>query len=125
MDKNLKKPEGLCPKGEAAYEAILSVLKEEGLLDEKDLSGGCKVFYSPSEWEEREETYGEGSVLIVTYDGGGHAPYFAMDHDYPKYRRTEKMREALDKIGLFTEECTGWYSAIYVADDFEDFKLRD
>lgn len=109
MNKDLDMPEGLCPKGIEAYNAILTVLKE----NEATYTGGCKAFYSPEEWEERGEEYGQGSILIVVYEGSAIQPFFSMDYDYPKYTRTGKISQALEKLGMHYNECTNWYAAIY------------
>ena len=66
MTSNHEMPEGLSPKGEAAYDAIMACLKKH----EATNTGGCRVFYSPQEWAERKETYGTKAELIVVHDGG-------------------------------------------------------
>lgn len=96
--------------------------------DEEDCAsgGGCRAFYTPQEWEDRGEQYGQEAELIVVYDGGDLGYYFNMDRSYDMtcmaaeagfkpepYATYEKMRKALEAIGFYAEECTGWYSAIY------------
>jgi hypothetical protein len=105
------KPEGLSPEGEKAYDAIMQVLRENGATN----TGEGKAFYSPKEWEERGESYGQGAVLIVVYDGGDHRRFFNMDAAYPTYMSHLKMTNALGAKDLFFEECTGWYAAVYRA----------
>lgn len=73
--------------------------------------GGCSAFRSPESWKARGERYGTGSVLIVVHDGGDAAQYF--NADYEDHRAVESMRAELEKIGLYPEQCTSWYSAIY------------
>ena len=90
-----------------AHITVVDVLKE----DDSCCTCGCRAFYSPAEWRERGESYGLNSLLIVVYDGGSLAPYFSLDQDAGSLY--EKMSKALEKIGCYTEECTGWYSAIY------------
>lgn len=94
-------------KGRAAAEAILAFLQEKNLTDH----GGGGKFYGPEEWENRGESYGLGALLIVTHDGGDHAPAF--NWDYEAYDLVEDLRLALQKIGVYVEQCTSWYSAIY------------
>lgn len=108
MDE-FKKPEGLDAKGEAAYEVIMRVLKED---NSKPGSGGAQVFYSPEEWRDRGEKYGTTSLLVVTHDGGDQAPYFNLD--YGCINMWEHMHEELAKVGVYAEQCTSWFSAIYV-----------
>jgi hypothetical protein len=135
MDKNLSKPEGLSPAGERAYETIISHLKKQfGDSFDEFSTGGCKAFYSPEEWRERGEMYGKKSELIVVYDGGELRPFFNMDSayesslmyadflnenglslpgDYNMWSTCEIMQAALREAGVYAEECTGWYAAIY------------
>lgn len=109
MDKNLEKPAGLSKLGEKAYDTIMAVLIEHGATE----TGGCKAFYSPAEWKARGERYGLGSELIIVYDGGDHGRFFSHDLDFPKYTCLTRMVEALKKVGVYSEECTGWYAAIH------------
>jgi len=106
----LEKPNDLCPLGEKAYEVIRSFLVEKGLDD----CGGCKVFYSPTEWKARGEKYCTGSTLVVVYDGADARRAFNMDYGYEtKYKHMNDINERLDAVGVFPEEGTGWYCGIY------------
>lgn len=115
-------PEGLSAEGVRAYETITAFLRErfDGDLPE---TGGCKTFYSPKEWAERGEEYGRSSVLIVVYEGSDVAPFFSLDACYEQarpgksncYARQEAMADKLGAIGLYSEECTTWYCAVYPA----------
>lgn len=85
--------------------AILKILP-------KDASGGgCKAFYSTTEWKERKESYGLNSGLIVVHDGGDLAKYCNLD--YESYLDCKKLNQALGEIGYYIEGCTCWYSAVY------------
>jgi len=120
---DLNMPAGLDDAGRRAYEIIVAYLKKHGLTD----TGGCKAFYSPAEWKAREEQYGAESHLVVVYDGGAVRPVFSMDAAYDLdceiYRETGKprtpyslyegMQDKLREAGLYFEECTRWYSAVY------------
>lgn len=97
----------LTPKGRSAAEAILTFLQARDLTDH----GGGGGFYGPEQWEERGEQYGLGSLLIVTHDGGEHAPAF--NWDYEAYDLIEELRQELSKIDVYVEQCTSWFSAIY------------
>ncbi len=94
-------------RGEA--KKIASVIKI--IAGENASGGGCKAFYTPKQWEEKGESYGLKSQLIVVHDGGDLAPYF--NYDYECYGMIEKMNKALQEIGYYAESCTCWYTAIY------------
>lgn len=100
-------PTGVTKPGRDAARVISEFLTEKGLTDH----GGGGRFYSPKEWRDRGESYGTGSLLIVTHDGGDHAPAFAWD--YEAYSLMEELRERLMKVAVYAEQCTSWYSAIY------------
>lgn len=100
-------PAFLSRKGTRAAKEIVKFLTEKGLTDH----GGGGRFYSPQEWEERGEEYGTKSLLIVVHDGGDHAPAF--NWDYEAYGLMEELRVRLAGIGVYAEQCTSWYSAIY------------
>lgn len=100
-------PAGLCPLGQAAAEAILAVLRREDRAD----AGGCRAFYSPAEWEARGEAHGRGSVLVVVHDGGDHMGHFAYERE--DYEAIDRMADALRPLGLYSEQATVWYSAVY------------
>jgi hypothetical protein len=105
-------PEGLSPKGKRAAEAIVEMLNKhnpEGRIS----GGGCRAFYTPEEWRERGEQYGCDSLLVVCHDGGDAAPYF--NYDYECYKLIDCMAVHLQKLGLFAEACTTWYTAVYEA----------
>jgi len=87
---------------------IASVIK---IVLGEGASGGSKAFYTPKQWEERGESYGHKSSLIVVHDGGDLAPY--CNYDYECYGLIEKMDAALKEIGYYLESCTCWYSAVY------------
>lgn len=100
-------PAGLTKKGREAATVIVDFLKEKGLTDH----GGGGKFYTPKEWRKRGECYGTNSLLIVTHDGGDHA--CAFNWDYEAYSVMEELTQRLAKIGVYVEQCTSWYSAIY------------
>jgi hypothetical protein len=100
-------PAGLGDRGSEAARVIVEFLKERGLTDH----GGGGAFRSPQEWAERGEEYGKSSVLVVVHDGGAHAPAF--NWDYGDYGLIEDLDARLREHGLFPEQCTSWYSAVY------------
>lgn len=104
-----KMPENLSSEGQQAHAVIMEVLKSADRMN----TGGCRTFYSPSEWRERDEDFGLSSELIICYDGGDVGQFFSLDKDYPRYTYHTMMTEALARVGLYPEECTAWYSAVY------------
>lgn len=108
---DLSCPEGLSAAGRKAYEVIMGVLKDADMM----YTGGCKAFYSPSDWADRGEMYGTESELVVVYDGGDLRYFFSLDADMEtSYTFTTRMNKALEAAGFRSEECTRWYAAIYV-----------
>ena len=106
-EKNWPIPADLGDQGRVAAQVILDFLEEKGLT----YHGGGGRFYSPQEWEDRGEEYGRRSLLVITHDGGDHAP--AMNIDYGAYSLYEELSDRLRTQGLFIEQCTSWYSAVY------------
>ena len=109
---DLSCPQNLSDLGKRAHKAIMSVLEKHNMT----YTGGCKAFYSPTEWKDRGESYGVTSELVVVYDGGDVQHFFSLDACYgdgPSYTLYERMKEALEAEGLYWEECTRWYCALY------------
>lgn len=102
-------PEGLSPLGQQAAEKIVAFL----VKSDATYHGGGGRFYTPDEWADRGESYGRDSLLIVTHDGGAHAGAFNID--YEQYKFHQALQEELRTIGVFSEQCTSWYSAIYAS----------
>lgn len=107
LNKDLIKPVDLCKDGEKAYDAVAKFLAKKNMT----YTGGCKAFYSPREWRDRGERYGEGSVLVVVHDGGDLASVFNLD--YEAYSLYDNMDATLDKAGFYAESMTCWCTAIY------------
>ena len=106
---DLQQPENLSDKGKQAHSAILAFLEKHGLT----YTGGCRAFYSPKEWAERGEEYGDDGELIVVHDGGCVGNAFSYDNE--NYKMIEEMNETLKPLGVYSEPCTRWYTAIYLA----------
>ncbi len=120
---DLDRPEGLGEAGIRAFDIIVSYLRVHG----RTSTGGCRAFYSSKEWRARGEQYGTESHLVVVYDGGALRPVFSMDaacdlgcvgqqaggpRSAP-YALYEGMQDKLGEAGLYFEECTRWYCAVY------------
>ncbi len=101
---DLRVPDGISERARRAIEAVMRAASPES-------GGGCRAFYTPEEWAARGEEYGARSVLVVCHDGGDLAPFF--NWDYGDAESVERMRQELEKEGLYAEQCTSWYSAIY------------
>lgn len=102
-------PAGLTEAGRRAATAITEFLIAHNLTDHY---GGGK-FYTPEQWAERGEEYGTDSLVILTHDGGQHAPAFNYAYENDKLR--ERMAAHLRRHQLRVEQCTAWYSAVYAA----------
>jgi hypothetical protein len=102
-------PDDLSPLGRRAAETIVAFLTEHDATHH----GGGGRFYSPAEWRDRGEEYGTESLLIVTHDGGAHAPAFNLD--YEQYEFQEELKIRLEEIGVYPEQATSWYSSIHKA----------
>lgn len=109
MSDDLQTPDGLNRLGRIAVQVILETAKK--VLEREVLTGGCKAFYSPEEWEDRGEAYGLNSKLIVVHDGGDLSTFFS--HLQGDYGAMKVMADALREKGLYAEQCTGWYTAVY------------
>lgn len=108
MNNDFAMPDGLSEDGQRAWKAIVTLL----LTDDPQMStGGCRAFRSPSEHAARGEAYGKESELVIVYDGGDHRPYFTLDSEC--YDLVERMNGMLSPLGLYIEECTTWYAAVY------------
>jgi hypothetical protein len=100
---HLTQPKDLSPAGILAYTAITTLVTNHDLQ-----TGGCKAFYSPKEWSSRGEKYGARSELIIVYDGGELGEVCRLDGAF-----YNELVGSLKGYGLYVEECTGWYAAVY------------
>lgn len=100
-------PDGLCEEGVSAAKII------KVLVEKHDLSGQApyRDFYTPAEWRERGEEYGSESLLVIMHDGGDIGDFVSYDRE--QYAMIEELNEALAAVGLYAQQCTTWYSAIY------------
>lgn len=56
--------------------------------------------------------YGKGAVLTLLHEPGEPLrPY--CDYDCREYHKIEELEQALRPLGVFVEDCTGDYSAVY------------
>lgn len=114
LNPDFTMPAGLDEKGQKAYQIIVEYLIANNLATTE-----LQAFYSPTEWRARGEEYGGESHLVVMYDGCTSLKrVFSMDACYESgraegYKHYEALGDKLAEAGLFFEECTRWYSAIY------------
>ena len=101
-------PDDLSEKGRLAAETIVKVLNAFS----GNNTGGCETFFTPDAWKKRGEKYGGESELIIVHEGGA-APFF--DYDYCQYHLIDRMTNELNKVGVYSECCTRWYSAVYIS----------
>jgi hypothetical protein len=114
QNPDLAMPADLDDKGQKAHQIIVEYLTTNKLATTE-----LRAFYSPSAWRDRGEEYGCDSHLVIMYDGATSLKrVFSMDACYESgraegYKHYEAMQEKLAEAGLFFEECTRWYCAIY------------
>lgn len=105
----LAQPKGLDRAGKKAYSIVMKLIKKYDLDP-----GGCQTFYAPAEWAARGEKYATQSKLVVVYDGGDIR--LLTDEDAGSYKLVSQLVDDLQKHGMSIEECTCWYSGIYLND---------
>ena len=119
----LAMPNGLSEQGQRAHAIIIAYLTEHGLAKHD----GEPAFHAPQSWNQE---YGTRSHLVIAHAGGALGPVFSMDSAYESdcahYRKTGKAREPyalyegmqdkLREAGLYFEDCTRRYSAVYAID---------
>ena len=106
LDSFWDKPKGLSDSANKACDVIRALA-----LKRKWDAGGCNAFRSPQEHRDMGEEYGRNSELIIVFDGGDLAPRFNLS--YEQYEEYDEMVQALKEVGVWSEGCTCWYSAIY------------
>jgi hypothetical protein len=99
-------PTGLSAKGRKGAKIIKKFLTDIGETSQ----GGCRLFYTPQEWKNRGELYGTSGELVVVYDGG--YLYSVMNGEFGWSSQT-KLNDLLQAEGLYLEQSTNWYSALY------------
>lgn len=114
VDRLWPLPEGIEGAGREAAERLREFIGEHELADHGG-GEGHQLLYTRQQWVDRGEEYGLGAVLIVTHDGGVHAPAF--DHSYGSYDLREALRHWMTQHGFWIEQCTSWYSAVYREDN--------
>jgi len=115
-NRDLIMPDGLDEKGRKAYAIIVEYLKANKLTCTE-----LRAFYAPAEWIKRGHEYGQGACLIIMYDGATSLKrVFSMDACYAAarpgvdcYALYEGMQAKLNEAGMFFEECTNWFCAVY------------
>ena len=114
IPEEYSKPHGLSDEGERAWHVVVGLLGKWGALD---AGGQGHIFYTPEQW--REKGYSafteDGDALVVTYDGGAHAPYFTDSFRASVMRA--RMGAALRQAGFEAVEGSNWSTTVRVRDD--------
>jgi hypothetical protein len=108
-------PEGLSRYGVRAWFLIMKMLEEQHpeIKETSSEKSTHKYFYSPEEWQARGESYGLQSELLIIHEEGYMTKYcnLVLEEDYAAY---ELLVEKLSKEVVYVEQCTSWYSAVYL-----------
>ena len=107
LSLDLECPDDVTPLARKAHKVIVDFLVKHDLVH----TGGCRAFHSPGEWAARGEEYGTKSLLVVCHDGG--EVRYAFSYDAECYTLVDGLQDELKKIGVYAEQCTSWYSAVY------------
>jgi len=109
-EESLRCPEKLSEDGKLVHKTIMDVIRKHRCIDDP---GGCKTFYSPTDWKARGEDYGHESELIVVYDGGDIGAYFDGSRCGELADLVDEMTAALEAVGYYYEPATCWYGCVY------------
>lgn len=117
-----------------AREAMDIILR---FMRDHEFSTANEGYYSGKAWRERGESWGDGCILAVTYDGGDLYTVMSGEYRYvaaeiraeieaaakaegrelpprkPQKYLDEELREKLSEAGFMLEEMTHWCAAIY------------
>ncbi len=107
-------PEGLSRHGVRSWFLIMKMLEEQHpeIKETSPEKINHKYFYSPAEWKARGETYGLSGELVLIHEEGYLTGYCNLDYcDYAGY---ELLIETFSKERTYIEQCTSWYSAVYL-----------
>ena len=108
-------PTGLSVKATKAAEIIRAFASEYDLM----FTGGCHIFVNPTEWRSRtawpSAQYGGNSLLIVLHEGTASDVCLSLDGAYDRgsYDLYEALSKKLRGVGVYLEQCTRCYSALY------------
>jgi uncharacterized protein (TIGR02996 family) len=117
VDRDLAIPPELSPRGKKAARLILKFLLAERLTG----TCGCRTFYSPQQWKERDKEYGHDALLILVYDAGDID--MCMDPAMGQHDLVDRFRENLEQNGFVIEPLSHWCSAIYDEKDYKPFAI--
>lgn len=108
--ENFDIPNGLTDRGKAAAQVIIDFCKQH------DLESDQEVFFDPHHWM---GAFGDNSLLIVTHANTDASRALSLDGAYERNRRDYSLYDALYKqlasVGVYIEQCTKYYSAVYEA----------
>jgi len=86
------------PESMKAYYLIKDYIRRHKLY-----TGGCKTFYTPTEWKYRKEEFHNTAILVMVYDGS----------EVKDIVNTPKFKAFLAKHGYYREQGHHWNCGIF------------
>lgn len=87
--------------------AIEKLIKDTFSKDELNLVH----FYTPKDWEDRGETYLQGSKLVLLFEGS--ILYVCLNYGEDGWKFQTKLNELLNEFGVYYELGYSWCLGIY------------
>jgi hypothetical protein len=106
MSTGLSSVQPLAERVEACRAALEAYWREEGLWFD------CR-WYTPEQWAERGEPYGDGAELHLVFEGG---LYHAVNYGWeerPAWQTLTRTVEIEDRFGLYHELGFAWSMHLY------------
>lgn len=105
----VKKPPLSAPKGlsQAGASALVRI---KLFMQKHKLETGCKVFYSPEQWEAKGEKPKPNCELVVVYDG---SDLNGVINGTKRGNLMDELRDSLQAVGVYLEPDSGWFAGIY------------
>lgn len=100
------------PLVQPARDVAYHILEAAGLvMGRAPYTGGCRTFYTPEEWKEKENYEVTNELLFICHDGGEFGNLCSYDRE--QYGLMEEFDNLLNKKGYYTEAGTNWWTAVY------------
>lgn len=107
------------PQVEPARTVALHVLEAAlKTLTKAPYTGGCRTFYTPEEWKEKENYELNNELLFICHDGGEFADLCSYDRG--QYGMMEEFSNYLNEHGYWMEQGSTWWTVVYPADTEEN-----